>query len=111
MTKRLEILERSPVRTSVRPSLKYSCSGSLLMLTKGNTTIDGLSGNGSATGAASGLSAESWGLGIRSWGLGIGRKRDLTAMIVATMSTRVAIAAIVQERWAMPALQRLGRGT
>src|SRR5262249_28845370 len=50
MTKSLEILERSPVSTSVRPSLKYSCSGSWLILTKGSTTIEGLFGNGKAGG-------------------------------------------------------------
>src|SRR5262249_40480134 len=60
MTKRLEILERSPVRVSVRPSLKYSWSGSLLMLTKGRTTIEGLSGKGSA-GCTAVLRAESGG--------------------------------------------------
>src|SRR5262245_2033087 len=98
MTKRLVILERSPVRTSVRPSLKYSCSGSLLMLTKGNTTIEGLSGNGSATGAASVLSAESWALsggevlGVRGWVLGGERERYQTTMIVAAMNIRVTTA-------------------
>src|SRR5215510_707172 len=61
MTKRLEILERSPVRVSVRPSLKYSWSGSLLMLTKGRTTIEGLSGKDSA-GCTGVLRAESGGL-------------------------------------------------
>src|SRR5215813_7623617 len=46
ITKRLEILERSLVRTSVRPSLKYSCSGSLLRGTKGRMVREGLSGSG-----------------------------------------------------------------
>src|SRR5689334_21924848 len=53
MTKRLEVLERSPVSTSVSPSLKYSWSGSLLMFTNGSTTSEGLSGNGSAGSGAS----------------------------------------------------------
>src|SRR5215510_6361616 len=44
ITKRPESLERSVMRSSVIPSLKYSCSGSLLILVKGSTTIDGCSG-------------------------------------------------------------------
>jgi hypothetical protein len=47
MTKRSGSLERAVVRSSVIPSLKYSCLGSSLMLAKGNTAIEGLSGNGS----------------------------------------------------------------
>src|SRR5215831_3959886 len=58
MTNRLEIFERAEVRSSVSPSLKYSCLGSSLMLTNGSTTMEGLSGNGSA-GCTSVLSTES----------------------------------------------------
>src|SRR5580700_5543623 len=35
-----EIRDRSVVRSSVTPSTKYCCSGSLLRLAKGSTTID-----------------------------------------------------------------------
>src|SRR5712671_4148399 len=35
-----EMRERSVVRSSVIPSAKYCCSGSLLRLAKGSTTID-----------------------------------------------------------------------
>src|ERR1700745_1329126 len=35
-----EIRERSVVRSSVTPSAKYCCSGSLLIFAKGSTTID-----------------------------------------------------------------------
>src|SRR5258706_15994905 len=35
-----EIRERSVVRSSVTPSAKYCCSGSLLRLANGSTTID-----------------------------------------------------------------------
>src|ERR1700738_1674150 len=35
-----EIRDRSVVRSSVIPSAKYCCSGSLLRLAKGSTTID-----------------------------------------------------------------------
>ena len=38
-------LESSVMRSSVIPSLKYSCSGSLLMLRKGSTAIERLSGS------------------------------------------------------------------
>src|SRR5262245_41904048 len=55
MTNRLEILDRSLVNTSVRPSLKYSCLGSSLMFTNGRTTMEGLSGKGSAGDCASGV--------------------------------------------------------
>src|SRR6187200_3684596 len=44
--------DKLEIITSVRPSLKYSCSGSLLIFTKGKTTMEGLSGSGSACGAA-----------------------------------------------------------
>src|SRR5581483_8833130 len=50
MTNRLKIRERAFVSSAVMPSLKYSCLGSSLRLTKGNTTIEGLSGNGSGCG-------------------------------------------------------------
>jgi hypothetical protein len=40
-------LDRSVVRSSVIPSAKYCCSGSLLKLVNGNTTIDR---RGAATG-------------------------------------------------------------
>ena len=37
--------DRSVVRSSVVPSVKYSCSGSLLRLAEGSTTIDKLGGS------------------------------------------------------------------
>src|SRR5712691_53926 len=40
MTKLPAIRDRSVVRSSVTPSAKYCCSGSLLRLLKGSTTID-----------------------------------------------------------------------
>src|SRR5215813_12963559 len=84
MTKRLEILERSPVSTSVRPSLKYSWSGSLLMLTKGRTTIEGLSGSGNVPA----LSAET------PTGAAGGRKRYLrTPPAIPTSSTNTPASA------------------
>src|SRR6266446_946777 len=44
--------EIAVVISSTMPSAKYSCSGSPLILAKGNTAIDGLSGSGSAGGSA-----------------------------------------------------------
>ena len=38
----------SSIMSVVMPSLKYCCSGSLLMLVKGRTASEGLSGKGSA---------------------------------------------------------------
>src|SRR5215475_15362719 len=61
MTKRLESWERSLVRSSVMPSLKYSWSGSLLRLTKGRTTREGLLGKGSAGACSEGIVAEGGG--------------------------------------------------
>ncbi len=53
MTNRAEIFERSVIRSSVMPSLKYSCSASPLMFVKGSTAIEGLRGTaGAADGAA-----------------------------------------------------------
>ncbi len=45
------------MRSSVMPSLKYSCSRSPLMLVSGNTAIEGLSGNGRAGLCAGGIDA------------------------------------------------------
>src|SRR6266851_1517612 len=47
MTKRCGSLERAEMRSSVMPSLKYSCSRSPLMLVKGRTAIEGILGSGS----------------------------------------------------------------
>src|SRR5262249_1163073 len=46
MTNRPETFESPVIRSSVTPSLKYSCAGSWLTLAKGSTATDGLSGNG-----------------------------------------------------------------
>ena len=43
ITVRPDNLERSVIKTSVTPSAKYSCSGSLLKLVKGRTAMEGLS--------------------------------------------------------------------
>src|SRR5712692_7227439 len=50
MTNRFGTLEREVIKSSVMPSLKYSCSRSPLTLTKGSTAIEGMLGNGSAVG-------------------------------------------------------------
>src|ERR1700731_2623384 len=47
MTKLPVMRERSVVRSSVIPSAKYSCSGSLLRLVKGSITTDSRGGDGS----------------------------------------------------------------
>src|SRR5262249_58499339 len=48
MTNSPESLERSVMMSSVMPSLKYSCSASPLIFTKGSTAIEGVSGTVSA---------------------------------------------------------------
>src|SRR3990170_8652361 len=58
ITCRPEILERSVMMSSVMPSEKYSCSGSPLMLLKGNTAIDGRSGAADAGGGTVGVTAD-----------------------------------------------------
>src|SRR5216683_1332359 len=52
MTKSQRMRERAVMISSTMPSAKYSCSGSPLMLAKGSTAIDGLSGSDSAGGSA-----------------------------------------------------------
>src|ERR1700738_4077180 len=46
MTKSQRMRESAVMISSTMPSAKYSCSGSPLMLAKGSTAIDGLSGSG-----------------------------------------------------------------
>ena len=48
MTKNQRTRERAVMISSTIPSAKYSCSGSPLMLVKGKTATDGLSGRGGA---------------------------------------------------------------
>ena len=43
VTDKAESWDRSVIRSSVKPSLKYSCSGSRLRLSNGSTAIEGLS--------------------------------------------------------------------
>jgi hypothetical protein len=51
MTKSQRMRESAVMISSTMPSAKYSCSGSPLILAKGSTAIDGLSGSGSTGGA------------------------------------------------------------
>ena len=52
MTKSQRMRDSAVMISSTMPSAKYSCSGSPLILAKGSTAIDGLSGSGSAGGLA-----------------------------------------------------------
>src|SRR5215472_13656723 len=62
------IRDRSVVRSSVIPSPKYCCSGSLLRLVKGSTTIDRRGATGGwEVGAANGTR------GTGGWATGSGR--------------------------------------
>src|ERR1043166_5222565 len=92
MTKRLGILDRSEVMSSVMPSLKYSCSGSLLRLTNGNTAIEGLSGKGRV---------EGWGGGILAEGAGRRTERYCTPTMNPPRSTMpIPARAAGRGRWA-----------
>jgi len=51
MTNSQRMRDSAVMISSTMPSAKYSCSGSLLILAKGSTAIDGLSGSGSTGGA------------------------------------------------------------
>jgi hypothetical protein len=46
MTKSQRMRESAVMISSTMPSAKYSCSGSPLILAKGSTAMDGLSGSG-----------------------------------------------------------------
>src|SRR5579864_7889590 len=89
MTKRFGSLEREVIRSSVMPSLKYSWSRSPLMLVKGNTAIEGLSGNGRAGSCAGGMDAD-----------GVGGRKE-------RCSTNMMVAAII----ASPAIEKMPRRT
>jgi hypothetical protein len=52
MTKSQRMRDSAVMISSTMPSAKYPCSGSPLMLAKGSTAIDGLSGSGNAGGSA-----------------------------------------------------------
>src|SRR6266852_9050147 len=82
MTKRSGSLEREVIKSSVMPSLKYSWSRSPLMLVKGNTAIEGLSGKRRAGGCAGGMDAD---------GVGGRKERCCTNMMVAAMIANPAI--------------------
>src|SRR5881396_1795272 len=53
MTKSQRMRDSAVMISSTMPSPKYSCSGSPLILAKGSTAIDGLSGNGPSLGRGS----------------------------------------------------------
>src|SRR6266849_325242 len=82
MTKRSGSLERAVVKSSVMPSLKYSCLGSSLMLANGRTAMDGLSGKVRAGVCIEGMDAD---------GVGGRNERCCTTRTVATL---IAIPAI-----------------
>src|SRR5712692_1514698 len=82
MTKRSGSLDRAVIRSSVMPSLKYSWSRSPLMLVKGKTAIDGVSGKERAGGCAGGMDAD---------GVGGRKERCCTNMMVAAIIASPAI--------------------
>src|SRR5215510_84205 len=89
MTKRLEIRDRVVVRSSVRPSLKYSCSGSWLILTKGRTRREGLSGSGKAgDGKGEFTSPRPWAVAVVSASLWTRYTRTGLAMFLTVCSPR-----------------------
>src|SRR5712692_4122953 len=82
MTKRSGSLESAVVRSSVMPSLKYSCSRSPLMLVKGSTAIEGMLGKARAGGCDGGMEAD---------GVGGRKERCCTNMMVAAIIASPAI--------------------
>src|SRR5713226_2315087 len=82
MTNKPGNLEREVIRSSVMPSLKYSCCGSPLMLVKGRTAIDGTLGSGKAG---------CWVGGIDAVVVGGRRERYCTNMMVAAIIASPAI--------------------
>ena len=57
MTKSCDSFDSAVMMSSEMPSAKYSCSASPLMLAKGSTAIDGLSGGGRRWRFVSGLAS------------------------------------------------------
>src|SRR5262245_1274291 len=84
ITNRPETFDSSVMSSSVMPSAKYSCFGSSLMLVKGSTAIDGLSGSGNAMRSIDAGST----IGFQG--------RHQTAAPTATIATRAAPAAAGQ---------------
>src|SRR5438270_2467329 len=84
MTSMCEIRDRSVVRSSVIPSAKYCCSGSLLRLAKGNTTIDsrGAIGGGGIANLA-GVVAMSAGAGA----VFVGGQSNQPVLVIAITAT------------------------
>ena len=97
-----EIRDRSVVRSSVIPSAKYCCSGSLLILAKGSTTID-------RRGATAGLIADEavWSLSeaVPTTSGGVGEDfvagqnhQAMTAMTSAVAAVAAVVAGTTRRR-------------
>src|SRR5712671_1793323 len=91
-----EIRDRSVVRSSVIPSAKYRCSGSLLRLTNGNTTIE-------RRGATKGWAMEVVAAAANSAGgveedLIAGRPHQATTAITSAAAVAITIATAILRR-------------
>src|SRR5215467_939146 len=96
MTRTFWRRDRSVVRSSVIPSAKYCCSGSLLRFAKGRTTIDSR-GAGFASLAGGGLvNGTAW--AVVAGGLSRGQAHHAVAPIPATRIIAAAASLLVTIR-------------
>src|SRR5262245_56215972 len=83
--------DRSVVRSSVIPSAKYCCSGSVLRLANGSTTID-------RRGAMAGGESDAAAGVLATVGLGEDRVADHSDQVMAAMTSATAATAAVTRR-------------
>src|SRR5689334_2664713 len=97
--------DKSVVRSSVIPSAKYCCSGSLLRLANGNTTIDS---RGATRGAAIDIEAATAGVGER---FVVGQNQKALVAIISATAAAAPIAAGVMGLWRGAAISVLDAGS
>src|SRR6266403_2006111 len=93
--------DRSVTRSSVIPSLKYSCCGSPLRLVNGITAIDGMLGSGNAGFSDGGIDAEDRG--------GFSDRYCTSTTVATKMASPAANNAPLRRD--LPGIRRVARGT
>src|SRR6516225_2595082 len=89
------IRDRSVVRSSVIPSAKYCCSGSLLRLANGSTTIDR---RGATKGCGIGVAVAALTAGAVEVVVGAGQTHQVITAMASTVATVAAIGGTMLRR-------------